>query len=245
MRSLAIRPQQVPTLYVKSLGSKADHDAIRDIFEKARETSPCLLVFEDLDSLVRENVRSFFLNEIDGLESNDGILMIGSTNYLDKLDPAISKRPSRFDRKYYFPVPAKEERLRYCEHWRSKLSRSKNVKLPAELTSKIASHTEGMSFAYLQEVLVSSMVTLIDDFQSAALPENGSSVGDSTSQQTAVTDAKRAGMDAGKIWKVISHQIAKIRAEMEESRKSVADASKNTVLSEVGTRSGRGAGFGI
>lgn len=35
-----------------------------------------------------------------GLESNDGILMIGSTNHLDRLDPAIANRPSRFDRKY-------------------------------------------------------------------------------------------------------------------------------------------------
>ena len=43
--------------------------------------SPCLLVFEDLDSLITDKVKSFFLNEVDGLESNDGIMMIGSTNY--------------------------------------------------------------------------------------------------------------------------------------------------------------------
>jgi transitional endoplasmic reticulum ATPase len=60
------------------------------------------LIFEDPDSLITEETRSYFLNEIDGLESNDGILMIGSTNHLSKLDPALSKRPSRFDRKYHF-----------------------------------------------------------------------------------------------------------------------------------------------
>ena len=81
MRALNRRPKPIPTLYVKSLGSSPDNHEIRSIFEKARETAPCLLVLEDLDSLVTENVRSYFLNEVDGLEQNNGILMIGNTNY--------------------------------------------------------------------------------------------------------------------------------------------------------------------
>lgn len=81
IRSLSQRTSPIPTLYVKSLGSQCSHSDIRSIFEQARQTAPCLLVLEDLDSLVTENVRSFFLNEVDGLEQNDGILMIGSTNH--------------------------------------------------------------------------------------------------------------------------------------------------------------------
>jgi SpoVK/Ycf46/Vps4 family AAA+-type ATPase len=92
---------------------------IRWIFQGARRQAPCLLVFEDLDSLITDNNRSFFLNEVDGLEDNDGLLMvrasprkddprgvmlirrkqIATTNHFDKLDPALSNRPSRFDRK--------------------------------------------------------------------------------------------------------------------------------------------------
>lgn len=90
MRSLASRKPAVPTLYVKSLGKNCDQDDIRSIFEKARETTPCLLVLEDIDSLVSENVRSFFLNEVDGLEGNDGIMIIGSTNYCTL---ALSRHP--------------------------------------------------------------------------------------------------------------------------------------------------------
>lgn len=60
------------------------------IFAKAREFAPCYLVFEDLDTVVTDSVRSYFLNEVDGLKSNDGIFMIGSTNHLDRLDPGIS-----------------------------------------------------------------------------------------------------------------------------------------------------------
>ena len=81
MHSLACRSPQIPNLYVKSLGKSSNQDDIREIFQKARETAPCLIVFEDIDSLVTDTVKSFFLNEVDGLEGNDGIMMIGSTNY--------------------------------------------------------------------------------------------------------------------------------------------------------------------
>lgn len=57
------------------------------------------MVFEDLDSVVSDDVRSYFLNAVDGIAKNDGIFMVGSTNHLDRLDPGIAKRPSRFDRK--------------------------------------------------------------------------------------------------------------------------------------------------
>lgn len=60
------------------------------VFAKAREFAPCYLVFEDLDTIVTDDVRSYFLNEVDGLKSNDGIFMIGSTNHLERLDPGIS-----------------------------------------------------------------------------------------------------------------------------------------------------------
>lgn len=79
MRSLASPSKPIPTLYVKS--QSCDQDDIRSIFEKARETGPYLLVFEDIDSLVSDSVKSFFLNEVDGLEGNDGIMMVGTTNY--------------------------------------------------------------------------------------------------------------------------------------------------------------------
>ena len=82
MHALYSRPDPIPTLYVKSLaGCHGPEYSVREIFVKAREMTPCLLVFEDLDSLITDRVKSFFLNEVDGLESNDGIMMIGSTNH--------------------------------------------------------------------------------------------------------------------------------------------------------------------
>ena len=97
MASLYSRDDPIPSLYVKSFETtcQTEQYAIRQIFTQARSMAPCLLIFEDLDSLVNDDIRSYFLNEVDGLESNDGILMIGSTNHLDKLDPAISKLPPK------------------------------------------------------------------------------------------------------------------------------------------------------
>lgn len=70
-----------------------------------------------------DDVRSFFLNAADGLSENEGILMVGSTNHLERLDPGISKRPSRFDRKYLFANPDESLRERYAEFWRGKVNK--------------------------------------------------------------------------------------------------------------------------
>lgn len=71
---------------------------MQDIFAKARLLAPCVMILEDLDSLINDRNRSFFLNQLDGIEGNDGLLLIGTTNHFDRLDPGLSARPSRFDR---------------------------------------------------------------------------------------------------------------------------------------------------
>jgi transitional endoplasmic reticulum ATPase len=73
--------------------------AMTEVFTKARQMSPCVVILEDLDSLINDRNRSFFLNQLDGLEGNDGLLVIGTTNHFERLDPGLSTRPSRFDRK--------------------------------------------------------------------------------------------------------------------------------------------------
>src|SRR3569833_3628666 len=84
INTLSKRTPAVPALYVKSLDTSiGPKQAISTIFWHARQMAPCLLVREVLDSLVQKETRSFFLNEVDGLEANDGILIVGSTNLLD------------------------------------------------------------------------------------------------------------------------------------------------------------------
>jgi len=151
----------VPSLYVKSFVSwSGPQKAIRDIFQKARAMAPCLLILEDIDSLIDVENRSFFLNELDGLESNDGILLISSTNHLDRLDPGLSNRPSRFDRKFAFKDPTMSERIMYCQYWKRKLASNKSISFPKALVEHIAAITEDFSFAYMKEAFTSALVSL-------------------------------------------------------------------------------------
>jgi len=85
----------------RSTGWAGEEYAMTQVFGKARAESPCIVILEDLDSLINDQNRSFFLNQLDGLENNDGLLVIGTTNHFERLDPAITKRPSRFDRKLF------------------------------------------------------------------------------------------------------------------------------------------------
>ncbi|KAK5728806.1 hypothetical protein LTR15_001946 [Elasticomyces elasticus] len=164
MNALYKRDKPVPTLYVKTLASFAGPEySINQIFSLARRTAPCYLVFEDLDSIVDDRVRSYFLNAVDGIQKNDGILMVGSTNHLDRLDPGIAKRPSRFDRKYLFPNPNTEEREKYMKYWQHKLSDNHDLDFPDKLCPAVAKITAGFSFAYLQEAVVASLLAIARD----------------------------------------------------------------------------------
>ncbi|KAK7054214.1 ATP-dependent Zn protease [Favolaschia claudopus] len=148
-------------LLIKSFQHWAGEEAaMQEVFSMARLLSPCVMVLEDLDALINDRNRSFFLNQLDGLEGNDGLLVIGTTNHFDRLDPGLSTRPSRFDRKYLFDDPTRDERVLYAKYWQNKLKDNKEVDFPDTLVEEIADQTGQFSFAYLKEAFVSCLVTL-------------------------------------------------------------------------------------
>ncbi|MCJ1387586.1 hypothetical protein MMC18_000429 [Xylographa bjoerkii] len=202
MKTLSNRPTPVATLYVKSISRFNPEYCIRTIFQKARATAPCLLIFEDVDSMITPQTRSYFLNEVDGLEDNSGILMLGSTNHLELLDPGISRRPSRFDRKYLFPLPSLSGRTQYCEYWRGKLASNPEIEFPRPLCTAIAKITEAFSFAYMKEAFVASLLALVVNRKGrvGALQERGSGGGD---------------LDDLPLWKEIQKQVKNLRRELD------------------------------
>lgn len=153
----------LPCLYVKSFkaGLGAEQSNMRRVFARARRSAPCLVVLEDLDALIEDENRAFLLNELDGFADNDGIVVIASTNHPEKLDPAILDRPSRFDRKYRFDLPALPERLAYVNHWNQALQTE--MRLTDAEAVAIAECTDRFSFAYLKELFLSSMMEWIGD----------------------------------------------------------------------------------
>jgi hypothetical protein len=153
-----INRMKAPCLYVKSFKSRyeIEHDNIRAVFTRARQTAPCVVVLEDLDSLIDAKSRSFFLNEMDGFAANTGVVVLATTNHPERLDTAILDRPSRFDRKYYFTLPAVAERREYVAAWNRSLQTELRLSEPG--IDAIAGCTEGFSFAYLKELFLSSMM---------------------------------------------------------------------------------------
>ncbi|KAL5636597.1 hypothetical protein ACGC1H_000524 [Rhizoctonia solani] len=157
-----MKSSKKPALYVKSFKSwVGEEGSMREVFGRARREAPCLLILEDLDALINDENRSFFLNEIDGLENNDGLFILGTTNHFERLDPGLSDRPSRFDRKYTFDLPNRDERVQYAQYWQRKLKDNKDITFPESLVEKVADLTTGFSFAYLKEAFVSTLVSMV------------------------------------------------------------------------------------
>jgi len=230
------RPQPVPTLYVKSLVSFVPPEfSIETIFAKARQEAPCYLVFEDLDSLVTDQVRSFFLNAIDGLSENEGILMVGSTNHLERLDPGIAKRPSRFDRKYLFPDPDFAQRVKYCQYWQGKLKGNKDIEFPDEICEATAKITDGFSFAYIQEAFVSALLSIARDKGGEEVVSNKSwnKEMDELNEAWDVLEVKDGypvrlvqrgkGLDDYILWRKLKYEIELLRKELSKEKLECAE----------------------
>ncbi|MBV9848759.1 MAG: ATP-binding protein [Armatimonadetes bacterium] len=171
----------LPFLYVRDLNNPRGQEPIRAIFERARQLSPCILAFEDLDGFVNQTNRSLFLNELDGFQNNVGLLIIASSNHPGQIDEALLKRPSRFDRVFHLGLPGPEERRAYC---RQVLSRSTLVERLAPtldvdaLAAQVAERTDGFTPAYLKEAFISAALqrvqdgeTLLDDLFAVAVLE--------------------------------------------------------------------------
>jgi len=111
-------PVRGPQLLSKWVGES--ERAVREMFKKARQVSPAIIFFDELDALapargaateshVIESVLNQILTEIDGLEELRGVVVMGATNRPDIVDPALL-RAGRFDRLIYIPEPGLEDR---------------------------------------------------------------------------------------------------------------------------------------
>ena len=154
----------LPFLYVRDLSSSYDPEdtLIGDIFSRARELSPCVLVFEDIDGFVNDRNRAVFLGELDGFRDNDGMLVLASSNHPERVDEALLKRPSRFDRVFKIGLPAAPERQRYCLKLLGGLDFLKGEnfsdfssrELAAELAAEVAQSSNGFTPAHLKEAFL-------------------------------------------------------------------------------------------
>jgi transitional endoplasmic reticulum ATPase len=130
--------------------------AVREIFKKAKQATPSIVFLDELDSIaprrgissdshVIERVVNQMLTSIDGLESLDGVVIVGATNRPDMIDPGLL-RTGRFDRLVQIPAPDERERLEIFKIHTAHMP-LKNVSL-----TELAKRTEGYSGADIEGV---------------------------------------------------------------------------------------------
>jgi transitional endoplasmic reticulum ATPase len=130
--------------------------AVRQIFKKAKQVTPAIVFLDELDAIaprrglsgdshVIERVVNQMLTSIDGMESMEGVVVIGATNRPDMIDPGLL-RTGRFDRLIQIPPPDEKERLQIFKV-HTKDMPLKNVSLPS-----LAKNTEGYSGADIEGV---------------------------------------------------------------------------------------------
>ena len=153
-----------PELLSKWVGES--EKGVREIFRKARLAAPCIIFLDEVDALVprrgggsdshvTENVVSQILTEIDGLEELHNVLIIGATNRLDIVDPAIL-RPGRFDRIIEVPLPDARGREHIFKIHTKKKPLAKDVDL-----TKLVEKTEGFSGAEIAAIANRAGITAL------------------------------------------------------------------------------------
>jgi transitional endoplasmic reticulum ATPase len=143
--------------------------SVREVFKKARQAAPCILFFDEIESLipkrgktlgdqVTERVVTQFLTEVDGIEELEGVMVLASTNRPDLIDPAML-RPGRFDFVIELPRPdvlAREEIFRvHTAH--KPLGRDVSL-------SALARATEGMVGADIASICQKASLLAIREF---------------------------------------------------------------------------------
>jgi transitional endoplasmic reticulum ATPase len=126
-----------PELMSKWVGES--EKGVREVFKKAKQASPCIIFFDEIDGIVprrgsdvashvADRVISQFLTELDGIEELKGIVVLAATNRLDMIDPALL-RAGRFDFHLEIPAPDRETRIEILKIHTRKMPLSGDVDL--------------------------------------------------------------------------------------------------------------------
>ena len=167
-----------PELLSKWLGES--ERGIREIFRRARQSSPCVVFFDEIDSIasirgmsgdtsVTERVVSQLLTEMDGIETLYGVVVIAATNRADMIDPALL-RPGRFDKTILVPMPDREGRKKILEISTKEIPIDKEASLAGSKNpdyvdlEKIADASDGLSGADVASIANTAASIVIHEF---------------------------------------------------------------------------------
>ncbi|KAH9946561.1 AAA-domain-containing protein [Amylocystis lapponica] len=165
-----------PELLNKYIG--ASEKSVRDLFERASAAKPCVLFFDEFDSIapkrghdstgVTDRVVNQMLTQMDGAEGLDGVYVLAATSRPDLIDSALL-RPGRLDKSLLCDMPGTEDRKEILVAVRKHIAISPSVDLDA-----LARLTEGFSGADLQALVYNAHLEVIHDTIASSSPEKPS-----------------------------------------------------------------------
>jgi len=162
-----------PELLSKWVGES--ERGIREIFRRARQAAPCIIFFDEIDSIapirgaggetaVTERVVSQLLTELDGMQNLHGVVVLGATNRADMIDPALL-RPGRFDKIVQLGMPDKESRKCILEINTKEIPAVTDPKDPDFVDiNKLSELTDGLSGADVAAIANTAVSLVIHKF---------------------------------------------------------------------------------
>ncbi|KAH7401016.1 P-loop containing nucleoside triphosphate hydrolase protein [Phaeosphaeria sp. MPI-PUGE-AT-0046c] len=162
---LAVKGSELIKMYVGE-----SERAIRDVFRRARAAKPCIIFFDEIDSIGKSrektqdsglNVVTTLLNEMDGIEALKDVFIIGATNRPDILDSALI-RTGRFDAHIHIGLPTEEARKQILQIHTRKRPLAADVDLGV-----VAARTEGSSGADISGLCAVAVEFAISDYEKA------------------------------------------------------------------------------
>lgn len=183
-----------PEILNKYIG--ASEKSVRDLFERAQAARPCILFFDEFDSIapkrghdstgVTDRVVNQLLTQMDGAEGLSGVYVLAATSRPDLIDPALL-RPGRLDKSLLCDMPSRSDRIDIIQAVSKKLKMSPEV---VDRLDEVADRTEGFSGADLQAVVYNAHLEAVHDAlgdYTTAAAEKGPSRGNGSKQAPSVS----------------------------------------------------------
>lgn len=183
-----------PEILNKYIG--ASEQSVRDLFERAQAAKPCILFFDEFDSIapkrghdstgVTDRVVNQMLTQMDGAEGLDGVYVLAATSRPDLIDSALL-RPGRLDKSLICDMPNYEDRLDILQAVQAKMTLAPEVSM-----EELAEKTQGYSGADLQALLYNAYLNAIHDVVDVDMNNDESTTNDTNNSleyfQTKVSD---------------------------------------------------------
>ncbi|MBT4057316.1 MAG: CDC48 family AAA ATPase [Thaumarchaeota archaeon] len=207
-----------PELLSKWVGES--ERGIREIFKRARQSAPCVIFFDEIDSIapirgaggetaVTERVVSQLLTELDGMENMHGVVVLAATNRADMIDPALL-RPGRFDKIISIPLPDKDSRKKVLEIHSKDIPLADKDSADAIDFEKLAEMTDGLSSADVASIANTAVSLVVHEHLDNAAPDKNLS-DDETKKIVDAIEKKAA--DAKVTMKHYEEAVKKVREQ--------------------------------